>query len=85
MTDNPQAFPGVEHGAFDSVFHSGMTLRDYFAGQVIAGHCSSLDIMTAAQKSAEKIGQTTVQELAESAYDIADAMLEARKGENHDR
>ena len=47
----------------DGSFNLGMTLRDWFAGQVIAGDYESL----------------SSDEIAEMAYDIADAMLRRRK------
>ena len=52
------AFPHKMDG-----INSGMTLRDYFAGQVIVGH----------------VNDGSPDKLAEYAYQIADAMLEARK------
>jgi hypothetical protein len=49
----------------------GMTLRDWFAGQAISGILINLD------------GMGSNKELAEFAYDIADAMIE-KKGEEPD-
>ena len=71
--DNPAAFPVVlpdEIGGF-SFAHSGMTLRDWFAGQALAGGLASgarIDGSSAKQRD----------ELAETVYAIADAMLAAR-------
>lgn len=48
--------------------HNGMTLRDWFAGQIVAGMWACSEITG------------TSQELAKTAYENADAMLEARKG-----
>ena len=46
----------------------GMSLRDWFAGQALAGTMASPDCPSA------------IQPIAESAYKIADAMIAARKG-----
>jgi hypothetical protein len=46
---------------------NGMTLRDYFAANVIQGICASGPSV-----------EWTSQRLAEEAYSLADAMLEAR-------
>ena len=50
-------------------YQDGMTLRDYFAGQALMGVLSN-------SKLDERIGENR---LARSAYEIADAMLKARK------
>jgi hypothetical protein len=68
MSDELRAFPFQEPPDQDGVvtFHYGMTLRDWFAGQVIAwamNRCSYLN----------------ERQYAERAYEIADAMLEVRK------
>jgi hypothetical protein len=48
---------------------TGMTLRDYFAAMAMQGYCSNQ----------QHCSSCTIQETAEGAYEIADAMLEARK------
>lgn len=67
MSDNPSAFPvsdiGV-HGQF------GMTLRDYFAGQALAGFMANTRRPT-----------TMAEDDATWCYSIADAMLAARTGD----
>jgi hypothetical protein len=57
------AFPGTDARGFVS---TGMTLRDWFAGQAIAG------LMEYRQ-------QFNIKVLAVDAYEVADAMMEARK------
>lgn len=57
--ENPQAFPSVN----DKAHYYGMTLRDYFAGQVLA--------CVADENLPEYAGEV--------AYEYADAMLKARK------
>lgn len=52
---------------------SGMTLRDYFAGQALPS------VITALQYSEPKGGETWHQMIAREAYSAADAMIEARK------
>lgn len=74
---NPQAFPHVEPR--DPQFSSGqpgMTLRDWFAGQALAGLCANhgtLDQLIG-------LGFTGSKDLlAECAYAHADAMLAERE------
>jgi hypothetical protein len=65
------AFPGSSQVFANH--DAGMTLRDYFAGQALAGICSTLSV--------DKIGGLWDGGMREarSAYALADAMLEARK------
>lgn len=81
IDDGGLAFPGVraeqvgnlsDYGptdddapTFAEVHHPGMTLRDWFAGQALANP------YTAHENSPDKIG--------EWAYQVADAMIAARK------
>jgi hypothetical protein len=68
MGDGGPAFPSGETRYRDGI--GGMSLRDYFAGQVINGLVSTLT--SSWQKNYGP-------ELAKIAYEVADAMLEARK------
>ena len=64
--DNPSAFPQADR--FSPQGEPGMSLRDWFAGQALA--CVAH----------EYIGGTTPKTaLAEDCYEMADAMLAARK------
>lgn len=76
--DGGPAFPMPIAGCNDgSVYNTleqsrgelgGMSLRDYFAGMVLQGYC------------AVNTGRgLTNNEVAESAYEVADAMLKARE------
>lgn len=67
-----QAFPFIEPTRDDAVkaYHPGMTLRDMFA--MVAMHAL---IVTAERRSAEEAELW----VGSSAYEIADAILEARK------
>jgi hypothetical protein len=49
----------------------GMTLRDWFAGQALAGMISAVD--------PKSEGSQAIKPIAEAAYDFADAMLAARE------
>ena len=66
------AFPSMKQDRVGSisvteVLHEGMTLRDYFAGQALAGLLGE--------------GNTTSLKAARWAYEYADAMLKARNQE----
>lgn len=68
MAENPPAFPATVNGI---VVDEGMSLRDYFAGQALAGllaHHGSTD---------DNQGLREV--VAYDAYSYADAMIEHRK------
>jgi hypothetical protein len=69
--ENPPAFPSIEaHPSYDMpMHHFGMTLRDWFAGQVLAG--------IAARDSFDP-GQASPEQRAKLAYMDADAMLTER-------
>ena len=67
INDGGPAFPSVGEG-FGNPSHSapGMTLRDWFAGQALAGLTADPDM-------------PTFHKCAEIAYACADAMLRARE------
>ena len=60
------AFPNEAYG--NASPHTGMTLRDYFAGKVMQGMCSVTGINFGTKLDAAKL-----------AYAMADAMLKARE------
>jgi hypothetical protein len=66
---NPLAFPVSVPNDF-YLYQDGMTLRDYFAGQALVG-------LLAGRKPDAMF---TNEDATKSAYDMADAMLEARSG-----
>lgn len=66
IDDGGPAFPLQEHGDSRSV--PGMTLRDWFAGQALQGQ---------AHRLASPWEHRDI--LAKDCYDIADAMIAARK------
>lgn len=65
------AFPVEKSHDFPGISGAGMTLRDWFAGQVLAGWMANND---AALLEAERDGMR-----ASRCYQLADAMLAARK------
>lgn len=71
MTDHTTpAFPTTDANYSDPKWCSdGMTLRDYFAAKAMQGH------MIGRSDFADSNKRT----IAECAYDMADAMMEARK------
>jgi hypothetical protein len=72
MTDkpeNPQAFP-LHESEFNNN-HEGMTLRDWFAGQVVNGIIQN-------DRTLESMEGATPSKVANWSYSIADAMLAER-------
>ena len=76
---NEQAFPAVKLAVGDMVIGSdGMTLRDWFAGQALAGICAN------AKFSALRNGEICdpyigTEQAAEEAYKVSDAILAERE------
>ena len=70
INDGGPAFPLINDHAHPTTINNGMTLRDYFAGQVMAG---ALQNYTTAKC------RYTEREVASRAYRYADAMLFARE------
>ena len=65
--DGGPAFPcGTIHEG-NSECHDGMSLRDFFAAAALQGFCACSEV------------RGTTQQIATSAYEFADAMLEERK------
>ncbi len=71
IDDGGMAFPAkfmIDNGyGFSEVIGTGMTLRDYFAGQALAGIMADPNLTFPNER------------LASWAYKLADAMLAARK------
>lgn len=67
MPNNIKAFP---HDPNNETTYNGMTLRDYFAAQIIAGVIS---------RSAVSLDSSYYVVTCRNAYLIADVMLEVRK------
>lgn len=65
-----KAFPSMAASG-----EQGMDLRDWLAGQAMSGIMASWD-------SAELLGPEDADDVASTAYMVADAMLEKRKCEN---
>lgn len=66
MSDNPSAFPNTDNSTWGLRHAPGMTLRDWFAGQVLAS------------AAALPLGDGDYAYRAKIAYEQADAMLAAR-------
>lgn len=65
----------------------GMSLRDYFAGQALAGHWSQSNpdlVRNMAEAADENFDGDIADMLAAAAYKAADSMLKAREGSNDD-
>lgn len=77
--NNPQAFPRTGEGFGNQKYDTpGMTLRDYFAASAITGMLSESGY-DVANREAEKEGLTLEAYLADTAYKIAEAMLNRRE------
>ena len=72
--ENPPAFP---HGAL----YSGMTLRDYFAGQALMQMLLRPDWNYTESERQEGQPKSDAAGVASTVYRYADAMLAARQGE----
>lgn len=68
------AFPTEPRGPIYGGKHDGMTLRDWFAGQALAGLVTMKVLHEIARKSG--VGSETV--TAQAAYEYADAMIKER-------
>ena len=81
--DGGQAFPTAgtcdADGRLILYGNAGMTLRDWYAGQALAGAIANSDVLAAAQETAEKDGKKSKNGLALFCIQIADAMLAERE------
>ncbi len=71
VKDGGNAFPACNEANVNSTM--GMSLRDWFAGQALAG------VIDVCRHDTVSIGETRYGMFASKAYDIADAMLAARE------
>ena len=69
MTEKHNGGPAYPTVAGQTVYSNGMSLRDYFAGQALAGWLASFSSDDAVKSEG----------CARLAYELADAMLQARK------
>jgi hypothetical protein len=73
MSNNIQAFPHRYTAAYGSEFPGeGMTLRDYFAGNIIGSVLSDL------RNNRENLPENWKEGISVEAYEIADCMIKAR-------
>jgi len=73
MMGSKRAFPMVING---DEYQTGMLLRDYFAGQALAGLCSHNDFTDGSYDTIDGFAL-----FAKWSYDFADAMLAEREKE----
>ena len=69
--------PSTPEDAVQSL-HVGMTLRDYFAAKALAGLLTNDDLTYEDEKLRRENYKEFCKDFAWSAYEMADAMLEAR-------
>jgi hypothetical protein len=72
MKKNDQAFPVGYNG------HEGMTMRDYFAAKAMQSLILDKHFQNSTETQPEMLFELYIN-LADESYDLADAMLEARK------
>jgi len=65
-----------------TVFHPGMTLRDWFAGQALSGLIVYCEKFEGASQFQELMCAQPWDKLATVSYKYADAMLAAREGKD---
>jgi len=75
IDDGGPAFP--THETADFYPPTGMSLRDWFAGQVVSGMAAQFDAKTLYATALE--GRHPASVITQWAYTIADAMIAARK------
>jgi hypothetical protein len=75
IEDGGPAFPMGYHRDGNSADHGGMTLRDWFAGQALAGWSQAHDRIASNMHSSYDH-----EEIVRVAYKIADAMLARKAG-----
>jgi hypothetical protein len=73
INDGGAAFP---HPDYLHAGPDGMSLRDYFAANALAG---ILQMIATGQHELGIVRPTGAQGIAHSAYELADALIEARK------
>lgn len=78
--ENPPAFPlrGVDSNGFYTPYQTGMTLRDWFAGQALGAVGDSFPDWQLRAWFGERTGIPREEIRAKAAYAIADAMIAAR-------
>jgi cytosine/adenosine deaminase-related metal-dependent hydrolase len=82
IDDGGPAFPLGEYENIDQC--NGMSLRDWFAGQALAGHIATLSNpvnIEALLVISRNRGVPFTLHIAQMSYEIADAMLKARNKE----
>ena len=77
MTDyKPDGGPAFAYGNHEQGGDSGMSLRDYFAGQIIAGICAHPEGTSGSFHN--NCGPDPHEGMAKYAYKLADAMIVRR-------
>ena len=77
MTKDEPAFPRTYPGGG----HNGMTLRDWYKGQVLQGLCANPEVMTAEYFGDLAAGIKGGRPFVNAVMYLADAMMEARDDE----
>ena len=80
IEDGGPAYPEVGTGADGDVSNrGGMSLRDYFAGQALAGCLADSEMVNDCFYKAKAVGATLEAGISSWSYRLADAMIAARK------
>lgn len=78
ITDGGAAFPRVVPLNIDRKYEAGMSLRDYIAAKAMQGLISDRETLRIIGRAADIARKDGDEMIAIRAYNIADAMLEAR-------
>ncbi len=79
-----KAFPHIQikhtepPGTHKKIYHSGMDLRDYFAGLAMQGMLSDVKRCISIKEQAEYVGHSFGEEVSIQAYSHADSMMKQR-------
>lgn len=80
--DGGMAYPGrsFSPNGYPEGHSMGMSVRDWFAGQALAGFSANTAIFAANSQNGWDLVNASARDLADRAYWLADAMIAARKG-----
>ena len=76
-----QAFPGKVKGKNDLApyqYNPGLTIRQWYAGQALAGMMANTDLLISSRDEAKSRGMDAGEAIAATCYEQADSMIAER-------